>query len=181
MQNSAKSYLNDSLPYKGVSTTVSPAPNSEVDSKEEEVNDTEDWPEKNGLEDDTYGSILLNYCGLRDNKIAVTFVENNLSDGRVALSFVIPVVDIPKIMMVDVCDLRFTYDNSMDLGTIMAEVSIVDYEGEDFNISADDSPDYDSSEETPLDVIDWEEVLNLFWFNLHMSQATYDKLFPSVI
>jgi hypothetical protein len=142
------------------------------------MNVGEKWLQKHGLEGDSLASILLDYCGLRNNKISVDIVESDLGDGRIAICISFPGTDITKVVMVNIGNIDFVYDEALPWGIIMADLGVKDYEDEFVSISIDDSPDYDSELETPLEGVDWDNAVRLLTYTLNMSKKTRDKIFP---
>lgn len=140
----------------------------------------EKWLKKFGLDDDTLGSILLDFCGFRNNKIPVQIKESDLGDGQIAISLTFPGTDVTKIIMVNVDEIDFVFDESVEAGTVLADIYLNDYDDDDVTVSTDDSPDYDPDEETALDGVDWDDAIRLLSFKLHLSKKTHEKKFPDV-
>ena len=157
-------------------TGILPPTTEEVDIPDESVG--ERWLTEHGLEDDTYESILYDYCGFRTNKIPVKILESDLSDGCIAISLTFPGTEVTKIIMVKVDKVDFRFDSLLSDGEVLADIFLDDYSDDEVTVSTDDTPDYDPDEESALVRIDWDLAAKLLQFQLVLTRQTYDKKFP---
>ncbi len=130
------------------------------------------WLKDNDLPDDTFGAILLDYCGMRHNKVAVTIIDIDFENDIITIALRFPRVDVVKFIELNINEDHIRIDEELDLGAVMADVFIED----DY---ADSSPDYNTDEEIALDGVNWSEVADNLIIQLYMSSATVAKIFPA--
>lgn len=152
--------------------------NSSDKSIDGQHNIGEKWLRKFGLEDDTLGSILLDYCGFRNNKVPVSIKKGDLSHGKIAISITFPGTEVTKIIMVDIEKVDFIIGESIQAGAVLAKIFLNDYQDDSVWVSTEDCPDYDPDTETALDGVDWDDAVKLLAFELHLSRNTYENKFP---
>ncbi len=143
------------------------------ESEEPEVLELGDqWLEDNHLNSDTYGEILNKICGLSNNLVAVKIVNVDLKKALLTISVSFQNTNVNKITIRDIENLEYRIDPTVPVTCVTAKIVVSD---DIFN----DSPDYDSSYETAIERFDWDLVMANLIFELHMSQDTHNRLFPS--
>jgi hypothetical protein len=139
---------------------------------EDELTVGEKWLKDNNLNDDTLGTLIYDYCGLRKDLVPVKVIYVDLKHNEITLSLQFPNTDIVRLIIFDLKKINFKIDDSSPQGNITADVSL----DEDLE---EDSPEYDD-DQTPLEGLNWDEIAENLYVDLHLSRSTFDMLFPSI-
>lgn len=143
------------------------------DVKTKEPTLAEMWLTENNLDDDTYDSLLYDYCGFRNNRFSIQIKNVDFIDYKITTSLKFPRTSILQLVTLGFEQTSFhvTEDKTgLVQGDFFFQESLLE-----------ESPVYDSEIQTPFEVIDWDHVTNhIAYVDFFLSQNTYDKIFPSV-
>jgi hypothetical protein len=132
----------------------------------------EKWLIDNNLPNDSYGSLIYEYCGLGTNLVQVRIINVNLDENEISVSIKFPKTANVRIGVLNLSRTDFTIDEELGPDVVMGDIYLSTY-------VEDISPKYDKLTETPLQGIDWDNVTHNMTVALKLNQLTYDKYFPS--